>query len=729
MEGPWRTCLALARTEFACAVAALSEPVRQGLEAAGLLSDGVLDDLRVDGEDALRGLLREVVGAHHVRPCDVTAFLNLVEVSSSCAAKRRRIIARMPEESLSALFAIGRVQSSPHPSPRGSSVPPAPLGKASRWPTRLRREVALIDRPDALSQAEERDRARWAKEAIRIFVMDSLPIADLCSDAVDPEAILRRALGGRRGRTLRARVRTWRKVRSWLVSTGYPPFPHGDLGARNIVEYMGDLATGDCARSVPRTICSALLFFEVCGGVRKEERVAHHPLVQSAVKDLERELALGNARPKKKAPHYPLSIIVALEVSVVDVGLPVYKRVFCWWKLARVWGGMRFDDILHVKPSDVESSLQGLSFTIHSTKCTGAGKKVELVYAHVARDAFVFVKEWASVGYGLLQDIAGHVSRDYLLPLPSGDFHSVRNGPVLYADALNMTRAMLRELKSQYIAEDNCAGIATGGEVLLHADAATYWSEHGDRAQLVSWAACCGVDRPTMDALGRWKADGSAEYVRTAKKIVMDAQGVIARTIWDKRGASDLLGEEGIFQGLHRHLSCRGWSVEAIDAQLAKLRFFKGMTRVDPPLPSAAPVPPAENSVDSANFRELWRDLFGDVEPGDAGETGAGDGSGAKQAGVYANVQGPYVVSISTRTQNRCLHHLGKCWRKPGVDYQLFVDLGDQLDPSQYSSICRNCWPQGTAARSGAAAEDDLSDCGESSSSSSGPSEGELASG
>ena len=54
---------------------------------------------------------------------------------------------------------------------------------------------------------------------------------------------------------------------------------------------------------------------------------------------------------------------------------------------------------------------------------------------------------------------------------------------------------------------------------LFSSMAAMYWSEHGDRAQLVLWAACIGVQKTTR----RWRAGSSSEYIRTSKRLVIDA--------------------------------------------------------------------------------------------------------------------------------------------------------------------------------------------------------------
>ena len=53
-----------------------------------------------------------------------------------------------------------------------------------------------------------------------------------------------------------------------------------------------------------------------------------------------------------------------------------------------------------------------------------------------------------------------------------------------------------------------------------------------------------------------------------------------------------------------------------------------------------------------------------------------------------------YIVSVTSGGRKRCLHHLGRCWRKPGLHYADFEVYGDKLPPPEaYHSICKLCWP------------------------------------
>ena len=54
---------------------------------------------------------------------------------------------------------------------------------------------------------------------------------------------------------------------------------------------------------------------------------------------------------------------------------------------------------------------------------------MEIIFACVSRKAALRHGDWLDVGWMLMEQVAGHIARDYLLPLPSSDFRGVRRGP------------------------------------------------------------------------------------------------------------------------------------------------------------------------------------------------------------------------------------------------------------------------------------------------------------
>ena len=87
-----------------------------------------------------------------------------------------------------------------------NSAPPEPEGAAPRWPTKLRRDLALVDDPQAQRKIEEKERCRWVEQALDVLEEDEYPVRKLAQGSTDPRAFLRRGFGGRRGSTVRTRV-------------------------------------------------------------------------------------------------------------------------------------------------------------------------------------------------------------------------------------------------------------------------------------------------------------------------------------------------------------------------------------------------------------------------------------------------------------------------------------------------------------------------------------------
>ena len=76
------------------------------------------------------------------------------------------------------------------------------------------------------------------------------------------------------------------------------------------------------------------------------------------------------------------------------------------------------------------------------------------------------------------------------------------------------------------------------------------------------------------------------------------------------------------------------------------------------------------------------------------------------------------MISISGKKGLRRLHHRGRCYRIPCIDYSEFEDRGKkQPDEKAYDDYCHQCWRDG---RSVALDEDSVGTESESSSTESG---------
>ena len=93
----------------------------------------------------------------------------------------------------------------------------------------------------------------------------------------------------------------------------------------------------------------------------------------------------------------------------------------------------------------------------------------------ISSPAYLHSAAWIEVGWRLWQAV--DVSRDYFLVLPTPDLQSWTLHEASHADALAMSRSVVLRLRG------------ADGEPLV-TSAGADWTEQGDRATLISLAAC-----------------------------------------------------------------------------------------------------------------------------------------------------------------------------------------------------------------------------------------------
>ena len=115
---------------------------------------------------------------------------------------------------------------------------------------------------------ERQERDRWVAELVEVLIEVDLPVVAAARSSLDPAAALRRCAGGRRGRTLRQRIRSFRKFLRWTSAAGYDVTGvFKDGGDIVLADYLNALADEPCGRTVPQTVVDSVAFFEGAGGV------------------------------------------------------------------------------------------------------------------------------------------------------------------------------------------------------------------------------------------------------------------------------------------------------------------------------------------------------------------------------------------------------------------------------------------------------------------------------
>ncbi len=176
-------------------------------------------------------------------------------------------------------------------------------------------------------------------------------------------------------------------------------------------------------------------------------------------------------------------------------------------------------------------------------------------------------------------------------------------------------------------------------------------------------------------------------------------QAGLAGLVRERWGKADPIGESDILEMGRAHMQRRGTDEGEIARTIDFLATFT----------------PKNEDSRTPNFGMTTDGDFSiDVE-GTVGIEGVACGSGTASSSTLAPLtdhgdkESPspkeghpaegYVVSHSRKRGIRCLHLVGKCYRKPGTHYLVYDARGLDLPPAEdYDQVCGSCWPDGFAA-------------------------------
>lgn len=81
-----------------------------------------------------------------------------------------------------------------------------PRGALRRWPTRYRSRIDGVQDAQTLTEAEWAEKDRWLARGAKLLGELELPIVEIAEGALDPEGLLRKALGEKWLRALRIHI-------------------------------------------------------------------------------------------------------------------------------------------------------------------------------------------------------------------------------------------------------------------------------------------------------------------------------------------------------------------------------------------------------------------------------------------------------------------------------------------------------------------------------------------
>jgi hypothetical protein len=553
-------------------------------------------------------------------------------------------------------------------------IPSAITPRGGRWPTRHKANIAAAVVGNERAQLEFKEQARRRDDLVSALRASQLPIVALAAGSADPDSTIRAAAGSKRASTIRGRLRQWRLFHRWMQAVHQAPWPTHVV---QLVDYLTDLVAGGAPRSAPSQVAGMVSFMEVAGSVPQGQRLSQHPLWVAAVRAAAADLDGSRAMPYQ-APQFPITVVASLELYVMDVKHPKFRRFVAWVRLVKVWSAMRSGDTEGALPASFKLTDAGLEGVLDRTKTSGPGRRVRHLPFFVSASCFIFQEGWLRAGYDLLVSVDFAFPRDYLVPLADSTFERPMKKMASYTDRAAYGRALLAELA---LPARRLPSQEPAPPVFTLKRSSGYWTEHSERNFLPSVAASLGIEKARRDYIGRWQpSKQSDDYVRSARQIVAAIQSEVASKL---RADPKYLDEAPLRSGFAEYLCATGESKDSADLEASRLlpcwEIVKDLPGPEVP-PNLGPLIVQDRVLLPAADLESDGHQSDDASPA-APPSGAG-----------------YWISITKRRAFRRLHRAGGCCFVPGVNVAICEEVDD---PSKvdFDAKCLRCFREAPLPR------------------------------
>ena len=350
------------------------------------------------------------------------------------------------------------------------------------------------------------------------------PVLATLESSLDPNRAIAMLAGRTRVTTLQRYVTVFQQWRLWLLEAKQlaPPGRPSDL-----VDYLLARRDEPCGKSIPELILKAICWMEKVAEFPTELRATHRRLAW-AIKDRIVESLSTGAPLTKRAPRFPVAPLARLEELVMDEMYAVGWRIWAWIKLVKVWASLRWSDIQAILPQELCLVEGRLTTILRGTKTSGPNRQVKELPVCVSERAYFTKPGWIKTGFDLLQFHVRY-KRDYLMLRMKGN-GAVDNRMASYGDAMVATAGLLSAM--------NLPQVTQG-----------YWTEHSERAVLLTGLSVLETPPLDKDILGRWKPEASDTYARSYGGRVAWLQAALTAAA-RRRDHYEVLDERDIASGL-----------------------------------------------------------------------------------------------------------------------------------------------------------------------------------
>lgn len=287
---------------------------------------------------------------------------------------------------------------------RRAAVIKSLLNKPSA-PKKTRTNVGSSSSNTPLLDAENAEQAKWAarleaigKRAGQHAKLFSAEQASSELSASESARLRQLVLISGAPRTMAAHIRSFERWEHWAVQQGLELYP---ISIDKLLKYCLVLDQRECGPSVVPTFKTAVRWVATRLAIELPDLDDHR------VKAIQDKIVADRAQTLKEAHPIPIAAIGALEDMVCNPADWDSTRLFIWWLLCMVFASLRFDDAIHVKPSELIMKDEGLFGIAWQTKVERkrAGTRFMVPRVGFHRD------DWLQQGWDLF--VKTDIDRDY----------------------------------------------------------------------------------------------------------------------------------------------------------------------------------------------------------------------------------------------------------------------------------------------------------------------------
>ena len=299
-------------------------------------------------------------------------------------------------------------------------------------------------------------------------------------------------------RTMAAHIRSFERFEQWTAVNLGSLYP---IGIDIVLKYCIYLDRRECGPSVIPAFKTSLKW------VASRLAIAVPDLDDRRMRALQESVVVNRAKTLKEAIPIPIEAVGSLEGLVCSEDLEVAARVFTWWILGMIFASLRFDDAIHVKPSELIMKDEGLFGVAWQTKVDRRRTGTRFVVPAVGFRH----EKWLEIGWELFQ--SGITDRDYWVH-ELNTRSAFLERPPTYPRTVQWIRCLI----AKAVNADHSFSQWTRAKTLESAQAVT---AHSCRVTLLDAAVHAGRSSEEIGLQANWKDPGPMvlKYTRNRSSV------------------------------------------------------------------------------------------------------------------------------------------------------------------------------------------------------------------